>query len=350
MTGIQERIRQVRALARSGFSRARVVIVERIWPALKEMGWVIRETVDQFSIDQAWQRSAALAFYMMLSLVPALLIVIRVAGVLYEVDAAETEIVQEVEAVAGSASADTIRGLLQGVEASTQASGNLLTTIVGVVTIFVGATSVFTNLKHALNTLWGIDPKRVRGLVNFVRTRLIAFLFVTAIGLIIVILLLADAALILTSQYLHDFLPQVVDQYIQPILDFSYIRLLFRLVMITTLITIIFKVLPDAQIAWRDAWIGGIATALLMTTGQLLFGVYLKYSTVGSAFGAAGSLVVLLVWVYYTALAFFYGVEFTYVYANHYGSSIRHESTSIFARARNRLRRASPNVPESMDS
>lgn|GEM_PF-620033 len=319
--------------------RVRALLKDHIWPALRDLSWIIRETADQFSLDQAWQRSAALAFYMILSLVPTLIIVLRVVGMIYQVEVAESEITHEISRILGSESAGTIARLMQGADDPLLPSHNLLNTLIGITTLFVGSTSLFSNLKAALNTLWGIDPKEVRGLLNLIRTRLLAFFFVTAIGFLLVILLLADASLILAGRYLGDVLPPSLEGLIRHVLDISTLRTLVRLVVIAALIALVFKVLPDARIAWPDACIGGIVTALLITLGQWLFGIYLHRSNVGSAFGAAGSLVVLLVWVYYTALAFFYGVEFTYVYANHYGATIQVDpSQGLLGRARVRIR------------
>jgi membrane protein len=318
--------------------KTRRFFVHKIWPAVKATGWVIWETLNQFSMDRAWQKSAAISFFALISAAPLLIIVVRVAGVFYQQHAAQSEIVYELEDMVGDEVADTVEQIIKENEDRPE-RGNVLNAVIGVGSFLFGATSLFSNLKHALNSAFGVHPRIGRGIEDFLRNRILAFLFTIGVGLLIVALLVFNALIILSYRYLSGLLPTRLFDLIRTLIDVQVLRVVARVLLITVLIGLIFQVLPDTKMAWRDVWIGAGVTSLLITAGQVLFGFYLSYSSIGSAFGAAGSLVVVLVWVYYSALAFFYGVEFTYVYANNYGSQIKIEEERLIERARQRLRR-----------
>ncbi len=321
------------------FVRVRRFFAHKIWPGLKATGWVIWETVRQFTVDRAWQKSAAISFFALISAAPLLIIVIRVVGVFYhQQQVAQTEIVYELEEIVGEEVAGTIEQIIVENEDRPE-RGNVLNALIGIGSFLFGATSLFSNLKHALNSAFGVQPKTGGGVGTFLRNRTLAFLFTIGIGLLIVVLLVFNAAIILAYRYLNGLLPTRWFDLIRTLIDVRVLRVVLRVILITVLIALIFQMLPDTRMAWRDVWIGAGVTSLLMTAGQVLFGIYLGYSTIGSAYGAAGSLVVMLVWVYYSALAFFYGVEFTYVYANKYGSQIKIEEERLIERARQRIRR-----------
>ncbi|MBN1121224.1 MAG: YihY/virulence factor BrkB family protein [Anaerolineae bacterium] len=323
---------------RKTFIRVRRFAVHKVWPAVKATGWVIWETLNQFSMDRAWQKSAAISFFTLISAAPLLIVVVRVAGVFYQQRVAQYEIVYELEEMVGDEVAGTVEQIIEENEDRPE-RGNVLNALIGVGSFLFGATSVFSNLKHALNSAFGVHPRVGRGVGDFLRNRTIAFLFTIGIGLLIVALLVFNAAIIFAYRYFSGLLPARWFDLIRTLIDVRVLRVVLRVILITILIALIFQVLPDTTMAWRDVWIGAGVTSLLMTAGQVLFGIYLSYSSIGSAYGAAGSLVVVLVWVYYSALAFFYGVEFTYVYANNYGSQIKIEEERLIERARQRLRR-----------
>ncbi len=320
------------------WSRVRRFVVHKIWPAIKATGWVIWETLNQFSMDRAWQKSAAISFFALISAAPLLIIVVRVAGVFYQQRAAQSEIIYELEEIVGDEVAGTVEQIIEeGNRAPLR--GSIINVVIGVGSFLFGATSLFSNLKHALNSAFGVHPRVGRGVGDFFRNRALAFLFTIGVGLLIAALLVFNAVIIFSYRYLSGLLPTRWFDLIRTLIDVRVLRVVARVFLITILIALIFQVLPDTRMAWRDVWIGAGVTSLLMTAGQVLFGFYLGYSSIGSAFGAAGSLVVVLVWVYYSALAFFYGVEFTYVYANNYGSQIKIEEERLLERARQRLRR-----------
>ncbi len=297
---------------------------------------LLNETINKFSLDKAWQKGAALAFYTILSLAPTLLIVVKVIDSLYDPAVAMSEISTELEIVVGTDSAEFIDTLITGAEA--QASRTLPTAL-SILTVFIGATSFFTNMKHAMDHAWGADPKTARGIVFFLRTRLIAFLFITAVSFFIIALLIGDALINLGSRVIDLIPPGDFYNLIHFVMSISVARTVFRFIMLTLLIAFIYKVLPDAFIRWRDALIGAAVTAFLVSLGQLAIGYYLRNNTSLSAYGAASSIMVLLVWLYYTSLVFFYGVEFTYVYAEHYGTPIIPQESPLIIRAKKTVKK-----------
>jgi membrane protein len=184
-----------------------------------------------------------------------------------------------------------------------------------VVTLFVGATGVFVQLQDALNSIWGVRRKPGRGLRNFIKDRLLSFALILGIGFLLLVSLILSAGLSALGNFVTGLLPAQATlwQWINFGVSFGVITLLFA---------VIFKVLPDVKIAWRDVWIGALLTALLFNLGKYLLGLYLGRSSVTSAYGAAGSLVIVLLWVYYSAQILFFGAKFTQIYSNRYGSHL----------------------------
>ncbi len=195
-------------------------------------------------------------------------------------------------------------------------SGGVIATIIGVVTILFGATGVFVQLQSALNRIWNVEPKPGAGIWSFVRTRLISFGMILGIGFLLLVSLVLSAAVSAVGTWATGLLPG--SETLVNILTFAV-----SFVLTTLLFAMIYKVLPDVEIGWRDVWIGAGVTAFLFTVGKSLIGLYLAKSSVASTYGAAGSLVVLLLWVYYSSQILFLGAEFTQVYATRYGSRIR---------------------------
>jgi membrane protein len=194
--------------------------------------------------------------------------------------------------------------------------GGILATIIGAATLLLGATGAFGQLQDALNTIWQVKPKPGQGVMGFLRTRFLSFSMVLVIGFMLLVTLVTSAVLAGAGHYLERILPvpAFALQVINFLVSFGFTALLF---------TLIYKVLPDVTVGWKDVWIGGIATALLFSLGRFLIGLYLGRGSVGSAFGAAGSLVIILLWIYYSSQILFFGAEFTKAYADAYGSRIR---------------------------
>jgi len=274
---------------------------------------LIKESFQEWRNDGALDLGAALAYYTIFSLAPLLLIVIAVAGLFFGRDAVQGRLVGELQGLVGPQGGQAIQTMVAN--AGRERSG-VLATVVGVVTILLGATGVFVQLQSSLNRVWNVKAKPEKGIWSFLRSRLISFGLVLGIGLLLLVSLVVTAAVSALGAWATGLLPGTE-------LAVQAVTFLLSFALMTALFAMIFKVLPDVEIAWRDVWIGAVATALLFTTGKFLIGLYIGRSAVASTYGAAGSLVVLLLWIYYSSQILFFGAEFTEVYASHYGSRIR---------------------------
>jgi membrane protein len=274
---------------------------------------LVKDTFHEWSEDKAPRLGAALAYYSVFSIAPLLIIAIGSAGLVFGEKAARGEIVSQVGDTIGESAAQAIEDM---VKHTYESGGGVWATIVGMVIMFIGATGVFVQLQDALNTVWKVAPKPGRGVMGMIRDRFLSFSVVLGIGFLLLVSLVASAALSALGKFLTPgALPG--GAYLWEALNF-----VISLLSITLFFALLFKWLPDVKIAWRDVWIGAAATALLFTVGTLLIGVYLGESGTSSAFGAAGALVILLVWVYYSAQIVLLGAEFTRVYANRFGSHV----------------------------
>jgi membrane protein len=273
---------------------------------------LIRETFSEWSKDKASRLAAALSYYTIFSIAPLLVIAIAVAGLVFGREAATNQVVGEIRGLVGEDGAQVIQSILQN--ASKTASG-ILATVIGVATLLIGASGAFGQLQDSLNTIWEVKPKKGRGVKGVLRDRFLSFSMVLVIGFMLLVSLLLSALLSGVGKYLSDRLP--LSSFFLQAMNFG-----ISLAVTTLLFALIFKVLPDAYIRWRDVWVGSLVTALLFSLGRFLIGLYLGRSSVSSAYGAAGSLVVVLLWVYYSAQILFLGAEFTQVYANKFGKSI----------------------------
>ncbi|MEP0547541.1 MAG: YihY/virulence factor BrkB family protein [Rhodothermales bacterium] len=281
---------------------------------LKAIGGMLGETVTRFVGDSAPRLGAALAYYTVISLAPLLLVFVGVMGQVLGREAARGEIVGQVEGAIGPEAAELVQ---QAIEAAGRDNSGLIATVLGVVALFLGATTVFVNLNGSLNTIWGVEPVPGQGgLLRQVRTffvnRLTTFAALLGIGFLLVVSLGVSAAIEAAAAFFADRLPV-------PPGTLRLVNLVVSVGVITLLFAYIYRAIPDVRIAWRDVFTGAFFTAVLFTLGKYLIGLYLGRSSVGSAYGAAGALVVLLVWIYYSALIFFLGAEFTQVYARHRG-------------------------------
>lgn len=279
----------------------------------KALFGLLKETFQEWSDDKAPRLAAVLSFYTIFSLAPILIITIAVAGFFLGQADVRENILMQVETTFGPDAEEMVEGLID--DASRPGSG-VVATIIGMITIIAGATGVYGQLLEALNTIWEVEPAPDSGIFDTLRKRLLSFTMVLGIGFLLLVSLVISAALSAISQYFSELLPGI-DIFWQ-ILD-----LVVSYALITLLFAMIFKVLPDVEVAWSDVWVGAAFTALLFTIGKFLLGWYLGTSTPGSTFGAAGSLVGILLWVYYSAQILLFGAEFTKVYTRRHGSKIR---------------------------
>ncbi len=273
-------------------------------PKLHFLYDVIKTTVMDWIDDKVQQMGAALAYYTVFSIAPFLVIVISVAGLIFGEDTARKAIEDELRNTMGNMPAEAVGQLLQ--HAATP-RGYTIATVVGVAVLLFAASGVFAQLQDSLNAIWKVVPKPGRGVLGVVKDRCLSFAVVLGTGFLLLVSLAFSAALsALTRRLAFGALPGGVDfwQIVNEVVSFVFVTLLFAL---------IYKVLPDAKIAWRHVWTGAAVTALLFTVGKSLIGLYLGQSSTTSAFGAAGSLVVILVWVYYSSQLILFGAEFTRV-------------------------------------
>ncbi len=278
---------------------------------LQNLYSLARKSVVSWSDDYAPSMGAALAYYTLFSIAPLLLIVISIAGFVYGEDAARGAIFAQLNGLLGTEGAAAVQGLLKSVN---KPGETIIATLIGIGTLILGATTVFGELQDALNRIWRapalVDPG---GLWSLVRRRFLAFGMILAIGFLLIVSLLLSAALAALGTWIGPAFAgwETMLHFINFAISFAVITVLFAM---------IYKIMPRVHIAWRDVWLGSAVTALLFSIGKVGIGLYLGKTGVASGFGAAGSLVVLLVWIYYSTQIFLLGAEFTWVYANDYGS------------------------------
>jgi membrane protein len=266
--------------------------------------------------DKASRLSAALAYYTIFSLAPLLVIIIAITALFWQRDVVQSQVMNQIEGLVGAEGRTFVSDLVTS--ASNPARG-IFASIVGVVTLLIGALGVFNELHNALNTIWDVKEEETQGFVEAVKkvifSRLLSFTMILGIGFLLLVSLVISAGLSAMNETVGNAIP--LSEILLQILN-----LVISIGVITVLFALMFKFLPDAEIAWRDVWLGAFVTALLFSLGKFLIGLYLGNSAVASSFGAAGSLVLLLVWIYYSAQILLFGAEFTQVYANNYGSKI----------------------------
>ena len=267
---------------------------------------------------EAWYRhnaprlGAALAFYTLLSLAPLLIVVIAVASLIYDRTAAEGQIVWQIQNLAGREGAEVIRQMLEGAR---KPDSGILTTTLGLLTLFLGATAVVAELRDALNTVWEIPIQEShwpRSVVRILKDRTFSFVLVLGVGFLLLASLILNVWLAAAGAFFNGLLPM-------PESALKALTSVVSFVVIAALFALIYKFMPDVDLKWREVAAGAVLTSLLFSLGKLVIGLYLGRTGFGSTYGAAGSLVVLLVWVYYSAQVFLLGAEFTQVFARRYG-------------------------------
>jgi membrane protein len=291
---------------------------------------VIRDAGGQWVEDKAPRLGAALAYYTIFSIAPLLVIAIAVAGFVFGPEAARGQITGQVEHLVGRQGGEAVEAM---VESASKPGAGAVGTALGAVMLLLGAAGLFGQLQDALNTVWEVRPKPGRGVWGLVRDRFLSLSMVLGVAFLLLVSLVVSSALAAVGGLLKDWQTGAIGQVVTTVSD---------LVVITVLFALIYRYLPDAEVAWRDVWLGAAVTAALFTAGKFLIGLYLGRAGVGSAYGAAGSLAVLLVWLYYAAQIFLFGAELTKAYADRMGSRIRPkehaEAVTPEARAREGLR------------
>ncbi len=266
---------------------------------------MLATTYNDWDRHNAMRMGAALAFYSILSIAPLVILTIAIIGLVFGKSNAQERIADQVQALVGS---DGRAAVLSLVQSAKKPSSGVIASILGIVTLLFGASGVFTELRAALNQIWESDPAKNSGWMALVRERFFSFGMVLGIGFLLLVSLILSAGLAALGKWFGGMLP--VPEFVLTSVNF-----IISFIGIAVLFALIYKYVPDKPIQWRDVTIGAAATAFLFSIGKLLIGLYLGKASVGSAYGAAGSLVVVIVWVYYSSMIFFFGAEFTHVFA-----------------------------------
>lgn len=272
---------------------------------------LVKKTYSNWSDHHAPRLGASVAFYTLLSFAPLLVLTVAVIALVFDQQKAQTGLIDQARQMIGDRGADAVKSLL--VNAQKPSSG-LLASVIAFVTLLFGASGVFTELRDALNIIWDAEPKNQSGFMGMVKERLFSFGMVLSVGFLLLVSLVISAGLALLGKFFGQLLPL-------PAFVFDLVNFAVSFAVITVLFALLFRFVPARHIPWRDVRVGAVGTALLFTIGKFLLGFYLGKASVGSAYGAAGSLVAVIVWVYYSAQIFFFGAEFTRVYSDAHASA-----------------------------
>jgi membrane protein len=294
---------------------------------------LIKETFSEWSEDKVPRLAAALAYYTAFALAPLLLIAITVAGFFFGREAASNQIAQQLAGLIGPSAAESINTMIES--AGANKSGGIIASVIGIATLLFAASGVFGELQDSLNTIWEVQPKPDQGIMATIKQRFFSFAMVLGVGFLLLVSLVLSAVLGALGGMVGG---EQADQS----LIWKAINFVVSFGVITLLFALIYKYLPDVKIQWRDVWIGAMATALLFTIGKAALGWYLGRPGTTSTYGAAGSFVALLLWVYYSAQILFFGAEFTQVYAKSYGSQIEPAENAVPMTAEARAQQGIP--------
>jgi membrane protein len=279
----------------------------------KQLWKVLMATFSGFSSDNGLKFSASLAYYTIFSMAPLLFLIISITGFFLGPDAATNRLYPEIEHYVGSKAAIQIQEIVKGLQLSGKTG---MAVIIGIVTLLIGASSIFLEIQDSLNTIWRVKAKPKRGWVKMLQNRFLSFSLIISLGFLLIASLAVNILISALNDRIAHFLPAVTK------LIMEGVNLFVTFVVISVLFGIIFKFLPDVKIRWKDVRSGAMFTAILFMIGQYIISLYIQYVAPGSTYGAAGSLIVILVWIYYTSAILYIGAEFTQVYAEAIGSRI----------------------------
>jgi membrane protein len=289
----------------------------------KDMPKLLKETATSWNEDGPWRLSAVVAYYAILALPGLLVIIINAVGTIWGADIVQGRVTGEISAVIGKEAAEAVKGIIENARYGEKST---LATIVGIAVLVFGATGVFYHLQLSLNEVWNIKQDPKRGILRFLLDRAIGFGFVLIVGFLLLVSFVLSAGLSALTDFISENFP-----------DFTLylargVDIVLSLGVITVLFALIYKFLPDAKIRWRTVWVGSIITSVLFTLGKELLSLYFGEADPVSTYGAAGSIVLILLWVSYSCLILFFGAEFTFVYANYYGHGIKPKQHAIRVR------------------
>jgi membrane protein len=290
-----------------------------------------KETFKEFNEDRVLRLSAALAYYAIFSIGPLLFILIAIAGFVFGKEAVTGQIAEQLKGMLGDKAAQTVQSMV----AAPKLGHNVVTTVLAIVTLLFGASGVFGQLQDALNTIWEVKPKPGVGIMGFLRQRFLSLSMVLGLGFLLLVSMVLTTGVEALAASAKNFLPM-------PPFVLGALSLILSFAVVTVLFAMIFKFLPDVKVPWREVWIGAASTALLFTAGKFLLSLYLGKQATNSSYGAAGSAIVLLLWIYYSSLILFFGAEFTQVMAKARGVRIVPKKFAVPVEERTREEEGAP--------
>ena len=289
------------------------VTFKRLWKVLKN-------SFKGFSNDRITKMSSSLSYYTLFSMAPLLIIIISLSGIFLGQDAAQGKIYDQLSNFIGSNAASQLQTMIQNASLSGKSK---FAAIIGIVTLIIGATTVFAQIQDTINYIWGIKPKPKKGWLNFLKNRFLSFSVIIGLAFLLLVSLTLSTLIDGFSDALKAHFPQIT------VVFLYIINTLITLIITTLIFGAIFKVLPDAKIRWKDVLTGAITTAVLFMLAKFGISFYISKSNVGTTYGAAGSLVILLLWVYFSAMILYFGAEFTKAYAVEFGAEIRPDDYAV---------------------
>lgn len=292
---------------------------------LKDIYGILKDTVIGFGNDRAIKMSASLSYYTVFSMAPLLLLMISLAGAFYGRDAVQGEVFSEMNGLLGAEAALQVQEIIKNMELSGQTTFSL---VVSGIILIIGATTIFVDIQDSINSIWRVKAKPKRGWVKLIKDRLLSSSIIVGLGFLLIVTLIVNGALAALGDVMRAYFPDVT------VLVLEVLNVVISFVVITILFGVIFKVLPDAKIAWKDVRVGAFFTACLFMLGRYLISIYIETTGTGSAYGAAGSMIVILVWVYYTAAILYFGAEFTRVYVDYTGAKIQPADYAVYVEQR----------------
>ena len=290
---------------------------------LRHLPRLLSDTTKCWWADNPWRLSAVVAYYAILSLPGLMVIIINFVGSIWGTEIVQGNLTDEIAGALGPDTAESVREMIAN---TTGENKSLISAIIGIGVLIFGATGVFYQLQISINQVWGLRTDPDASWLKTLFDRVRSFAFILVIGFLLIVSLMISTAVSVLSGYIQSIFPEF-SIFLAYLLNFA-----LSMAALTVLFAFIFKYMPDAIIAWRTVWVGGLITALLFVAGKFLLSLYFGYSNPGSAYGAAGSVVLILLWVSYTCMILLYGVEFTWVFANRYGYGVRPKSHAMLVK------------------
>ena len=283
--------------------------------------FLLKESFKEFSNDNVPKLSASLSYFTIFSLPPLLIIIIFLCGIFFGTEAVKGEIFGQINGLVGNEAALQIQEMIKNVKLS---NSNAFAATIGVITLLIGASGVFAEMQDSINFIWGLKAKPKKGLIKFIKNRLMSFSMIGSMGFLLLVGLIINSVMDVMSKRLEGIFPHMT------VTLFYVLNIVVVFIIIALLFTVIFRTLPDGRVAYKDAMTGASFTALLFILGKFAIGAYLGSSAIASTYGVAGSLIVILLWVYYSAIILYFGAEFTKVYAINYGNKIIPNNYAVY--------------------